>query len=157
MDHVPNFSARPSLTTGSPLAAVANGLLIPLLVQQIAQGRQEDVLPLLSYGAAIWATNVMLFALGYWEFDPRRPVIRLAGGEFARTSHSSDAKPRAVLAGLGTSLRRLPVPVLHYATAFSPTEDMPLLRWAKDGHARSMSSVTGHDRAGHRSRLGLFT
>lgn len=83
------------------------------------------------------------------EVRPRRPLIWLAGGESTRTSRSSDAKPRAVPARLGTLASPTTGTCLFTnATAFSPTDASPLVGWAKDGHACTMSSVPGHDRAG---------
>src|SRR5207249_74237 len=38
-------------------------------------GREEPA-PLLASGGAIWLTNVIAFALWYWEFDRGGPVAR---------------------------------------------------------------------------------
>jgi len=37
-------------------------------------GEQDDAVSLLSSGAAIWTTNIIIFALWYWEFDSGRPA-----------------------------------------------------------------------------------
>src|SRR5580693_2484085 len=88
--------------------------------------------PLLASGAAIWATNVIAFALWYWEFDRGGPVHR-AHGTFQyldflypqmTVDHwvDPDWEPRFV-DYLYLSFTN--------ATAFSPTDVMPLARWAK--------------------------
>ena len=53
-----------------------------------AHGRQTAG-PLLTSGAAIWITNVIAFALWYWEFDRGGPVHRAHGhASSTRTSCS---------------------------------------------------------------------
>jgi uncharacterized membrane protein len=87
---------------------------------------------LLATGAAIWLTNVIVFALWYWEFD--------RGGPVARAAASRDA-PDFLFPQM-TSPELAPVDwepeFVDYlyvsftnAMAFSPTDVMPMSRWAK--------------------------
>lgn len=121
---------RPASILLVAMITVTNAWSAMRLVQQIAQGGQEDALPLLSYGAAI--SNVILFALWYWEFDRGGPLIRASGGrvypDFSflqmqnRELSPPDWEPRFA-DYLYMSFTN--------ATAFSPTDVMPLVRWAK--------------------------
>jgi hypothetical protein len=86
---------------------------------------------LLATGAVVWLGNILAFALLYWLVDgdgPRTRARRPEPVDFAFTQHMSPE-----LAPPGWR----PV-FLHYlhlgftnATAFSPTDVMPLVPWAK--------------------------
>ena len=45
------------------IITVTNAWSAVLRVEQIVQGKQEDALPLLTSGAAIWGTNIIVFGL----------------------------------------------------------------------------------------------
>lgn len=88
---------------------------------------------LLRTGATIWIVNVLVFALWYWEFDrggPRQraePRSRPLDFWFPQMDpevgrHATDWEP-TVVDYLYLSFTN--------ATAFSPTDVMPLSRWAK--------------------------
>jgi hypothetical protein len=87
---------------------------------------------LLSYGAAIWSTNIIVFALWYWELDRGGPVERAK----ASKAYPDFQFPQMLTPGL-TDTRWEPAFVDYLyvsftnATAFSPTDTMPLSRWAK--------------------------
>jgi len=88
--------------------------------------------PLLATGASVWATNVIVFAMWYWEFDRGGPVHR-AHGTF---QHPDLLFPQMTVQELTpTDWEPLFVDYLYMsftnATAFSPTDVMPLARWAK--------------------------
>ncbi|HLI00989.1 MAG TPA: hypothetical protein VKV06_09400, partial [Acidimicrobiales bacterium] len=94
------------------------------------EGQQAG--PLLSTGASIYLTNIIVFALWYWEWDRGGPVARL---------HGERSYPDFLFPQMSTP--HLTVPdwrptFFDYlytsytnATAFSPTDTMPLARWAK--------------------------
>ena len=103
------------------------------LVYQLARGHGGDsAFPLLVNGGAIWLTNVIVFALWYWEFDRGGPAARASARkklpDFVFTQMtapelaSRDWEP-AFLDYLYLSFTN--------ATAFSPTDTLPLSRWAK--------------------------
>lgn len=80
----------------------------------------------------IWITNVIVFALWYWELDRGGPVHRLEASHrrpdflFPQMSTAGATDPRwspNFLDYLYTSFTN--------ATAFSPTDTMPLTSWAK--------------------------
>ena len=88
--------------------------------------------PLFATGASIWATNVIAFALWYWEFDRGGPVHRA----HATLRHPDLMFPQMVSPQLASpDWEPQFVDYLYLAftnaTAFSPTDVMPLARWAK--------------------------
>jgi hypothetical protein len=102
------------------------------LVQQIIQGRQDDAVALLSSGAAIWVTNIILFALWYWEFDRGGPLNRAQG----KAEHPDFSFPQMQNPELSAPHWEPNFPDYLYvsftnACSFSPTDTMPLARWAK--------------------------
>ena len=115
------------------LISVANLTSGVLLIRAILEGRAGSTAgPLLGSGASIWATNVIAFALLYWEFDRGGPVDRAQG-----TTRLPDLLFPQMTAPLLAPPEWEPrfVDYLYMsftnATAFSPTDVMPLARWAK--------------------------
>ncbi|MCE0768496.1 DUF1345 domain-containing protein [Pseudonocardia kujensis] len=115
------------------LLSLANAWSATLLVVGILSGRSgDDAGALLSSGAAIWLTNIIAFGIWYWELDRGGPVSRAHGlrheadFEFVQMQsddpHKREWEPR-FLDYLYVSFTN--------ATAFSPTDTMPLSRWAK--------------------------
>jgi uncharacterized membrane protein len=93
---------------------------------------KEDAAHLLAYGAAIWATNVIVFALWYWEFDRGGPVAR------AKATRPHPDFQFAQMQTPDLSHEHWEPAFFDYlylsftnATAFSPTDTLPLSRWAK--------------------------
>ncbi|MFI5053381.1 MAG: DUF1345 domain-containing protein [Acidimicrobiia bacterium] len=87
---------------------------------------------LLLTGGAIWLTNVIVFALWYWEFDRGGPVAR------ALATHSAPdflfpQMTTPELAPEGWEPEFVDYLYLSFtnAMAFSPTDVMPMSRWAK--------------------------
>jgi uncharacterized membrane protein len=92
----------------------------------------KDPTALLLTGAAIWLTNVIVFALWYWEFDRGGPVARA----HAKREHPDFMFPQMSSPELAPAeWEPAFVDYLYLsftnATAFSPTDVMPLSRWAK--------------------------
>jgi hypothetical protein len=59
------------------LLSVANAWSATLLVIGLVNGQLgQDAGPLLSTGAAIWLTNIIAFAVWYWQFDRGGPAAR---------------------------------------------------------------------------------
>jgi uncharacterized membrane protein len=115
------------ITAANAISAV---LLIKAIVQTLPSTAQAA--PLLASGANIWATNVIAFGLWYWEFDRGGPVRRAEGIRqhpdlmFPQMSSPELAPPDwepHFVDYLYLSFTN--------ATAFSPTDVMPLARWAK--------------------------
>src|SRR5579859_113430 len=115
------------------LMTIANAASGVLLIHTILHGRPlTPAASLLASGASIWATNVIAFALWYWEFDRGGPVSRaLATSRHPDLLFPQMASPE--LAPPDWEPRFVDYLYLSFtnATAFSPTDVMPLARWAK--------------------------
>jgi uncharacterized membrane protein len=115
------------------IASLANIVSVARLVIGLVQGTLgQSAGPLLVYGALIWSTNVIVFGLWYWELDRGGPVERAK----ATRTHPDFQFPQMLTPEL-TDKDWEPqfVDYLYVsftnATAFSPTDTMPLSRWAK--------------------------
>ncbi|MCD2195190.1 hypothetical protein LQ327_17625 [Actinomycetospora endophytica] len=114
------------------MITVTNAWSAVRLVLEIVAGAADDALGLLSSGAAIWATNVIVFGLWYWELDRGGPHTRThVTGLYPDFSFPQDQNPE--LARPGWRPRFVDYLYMSFtnATAFSPTDVMPLARWAK--------------------------
>jgi len=113
----------------------ANAASAVLLIRLILTGAAatSNAGPLLASGAAIWATNVIAFALWYWEFDRGGPVHRAhATYRYLDFLFPQMAMPPE-LVHPDWEPRFADYLYLSFtnATAFSPTDVMPLARWGK--------------------------
>ncbi len=126
------------------LIAAANLSSLVLLVDQLANGATKNGGALLLGAAQVWLTDIIVFALAYWELDRGGPVVRtrmprsqLPPADFrfpqdedhdaidevaARSAAKSDWCPAYV--------DYLYVSVTN-SSAFSPTDTMPLSHRAK--------------------------
>ncbi|MFN8052187.1 MAG: hypothetical protein U0Q22_12155 [Acidimicrobiales bacterium] len=103
-----------------------------ILIRHLLHGQETDATRLLASGAAIWITNVIAFALWYWEFDRGGPGRRSEGVNrypdflFPQMQAEDMAPPEWE-----------PEFVDYFymsftnSTAFSPTDVLPLSQWAK--------------------------
>jgi hypothetical protein len=121
-----------SLTLTS-LLSLANGWSALRLATELVAGHAgEDAAPLLSTGGSIWLTNIIAFALWYWQFDRGGPAAR---------AHARRREPDFCFVQMQNPELAHPdwepgfVDYLYLsftnATAFSPTDVLPLSRWAK--------------------------
>ena len=114
------------MTTGTGLAVIV--LAYDILVA--VRGVTATVL--LGRGAAIWVENVIVFSLWYWQLDRGGPAERAAGSPIP----PSFAFPENATPELAPADWRPAYPDYLYlaytnATAFSPTDTLPVRRWAK--------------------------
>ena len=87
---------------------------------------------LLGRGAAIWVANVIVFSLWYWEFDRGGPAERAAGSPVAPSfAFPENATPELAPAGWRPAYPDYLYLAFTNATAFSPTDTLPVRRWAK--------------------------
>lgn len=123
------------------LGFVVNGVVtagmigsVALLIQGLPEHREKPTELLLS-AAALWATNVLVFALWYWRLDAGGPH-----GRDRRKQHNDGAFlfPQMTLppgSGDGKDWKPNFLDYLFLAfntsTAFSPTDVPVLTRWAK--------------------------
>jgi hypothetical protein len=115
------------------LTSIANAWSSFELIRGLVEGTMgQHARPLLSTGASIWLTNVIVFALWYWEWDRGGPVARAMGGR----PYPDFLFPQMTVDHLAPDDWRPTFADYFYlsytnATAFSPTDVMPLVRWAK--------------------------
>jgi uncharacterized membrane protein len=113
--------------------SIANAWSAVRLAVRVVEGTMgKDATVLLLTGAAIWLTNVIVFSLWYWDLDRGGPVARALATRtnpdflFAQMQAPELAPPDwepGFVDYLYLSFTN--------ATAFSPTDVLPLSRWAK--------------------------
>jgi hypothetical protein len=92
----------------------------------------DDPAELLISAALVWFTNVIVAALWYWEFDRGGPASRANG----RNPYPDFLFPQMTAPDLARKDWEPTFPDYLYlsftnTTAFSPTDVLPLSRWAK--------------------------
>jgi uncharacterized membrane protein len=123
------------------LAMIASLVILLLGIPQ----HREDPRVLLRSAAALWITNVLVFALWYWKLDGGGPTVR---ERRSARLESSFLFPQMVLPeGDDPSWTPHFLDYLFLAfntsTAFSPTDTAVLSRWAKVGMmVQSLISLT---------------
>ena len=117
------------------ILSLANGWSVVRLAIDITQGNKGQTAgQLLITGGVIWLTNVIVFGLWYWEFD--------RGGPVARALNIKNRLPDFQFVQMVSPPEMVPpdweplfIDYLYLAftnaAAFSPTDVMPLSRWAK--------------------------
>jgi hypothetical protein len=120
---------------------VSIALLVDILINPHAPGHAElSAGELLRNGALIWMTNVIVFALWFWEIDGSGPFDR---ARFASAQHFVDpdflfpqmSLDRSRVLGIPGDWKPMFADYLYVsftnALAVSPTDTMPLTRVAK--------------------------
>jgi hypothetical protein len=116
------------------LITAANAISAVVLIRAILEALPNTASagPLLASGASIWATNVIAFGLWYWEFDRGGPVHRAEGTRmFPDLMFPQMATPHLAPRNWRPYFIDYLYLAFTNATAFSPTDVMPLSRWAK--------------------------
>lgn len=115
------------------ILTLANIASLVLLILSLLAGGKSSGRELILAAIQIWLTNVLIFALWYWELD--------RGGPGERPDPDDDQYPDFLFPQMVTPAmapRNWTPLFLDYlyvsftnATAFSPTDTLPLTRWAK--------------------------
>lgn len=114
------------------LIAVANAVSLAALVGSLVNGHEHSGAELLLKGATIWGTNVVAFALWFWELDRGGSLARRqapgppADFQFPQQENHGLAAP-----GWHPRLFDYVYIAFTNAIAFSPTDAMPLSQRAK--------------------------
>ncbi|MHB8682086.1 MAG: hypothetical protein ACYDA2_08335 [Acidimicrobiales bacterium] len=112
------------------LANVVNlGELIHALLYSTRAG--NNGLQLVYASVPIWLTNVLVFGLWYWELDRGGPGARLEGTGQPDFLFPQMANPHCSTEDWTPSFLDYLYVSFTNATAFSPTDTMPLTPWAK--------------------------
>jgi uncharacterized membrane protein len=126
------LSRRFASTAVIALITAANGISIILLVHLLVNGAHTQANLLLKAGIHLWITNVLVFGLWFWQLDgggplERRTIVGCAG-DFL---FPQQAEPERLGAGWRPAFLDYLYVSFTNAAAFSPTDTLPLSRWAK--------------------------
>lgn len=114
------------------LLSLANGVSAGRLINSLLNGHIDDARALLRWGGAIWLTNIVIFALWYWELDRGGPAARAAGDRrYPDLLFTQMATPEVAPPDWEPTFVDYVYLAFTNATAFSPTDVLPLTRWAK--------------------------
>lgn len=115
------------------IVSAANSISLVLLCEQLLRHHAESGPALLGSGLVLWATNVLLFGVWYWFLDRGGPLARAD----AHCPNPPDflfvqmTQPDYAPAGWKPKLVDYLYTSFTNATAFSPTDTMPLSPTAK--------------------------
>ncbi len=114
------------------IVSAANSASIVLLVHLLINGAHANAPTLLRAAVHMWVVNVLLFALWYWQLDGGGPLNRMVCMPHERDFLYPQQTEPALMAG-GWKPKFLDYLYVSFtnASAFSPTDTMPLSRWAK--------------------------
>lgn len=103
------------------------------LVRGILDGSDRDNGPvLLATGGALWVTNVIAFSLWFWLLDRGGPAARASGSPLsAAFAFPENATPELAPPNWWPQYPDYLYLAFTNSTALSPTDTMPLTRWAK--------------------------
>ena len=114
------------------VVSAANAASIILLVHLLINGAHANAPTLLRAAVHMWVVNVLLFALWFWQLDGGGPVARPTCEPTARDFlFPQQAEPTLLEGGWRPMFLDYLYVSFTNATAFSPTDTMPLSRWAK--------------------------
>jgi hypothetical protein len=120
-----------SLATIAVVSA-ANAVSIILLVHLLVNGAAANAPTLLRAAVHMWVVNVLLFGLWYWQLDGGGPIARpstpAAKLDFLFPQHT---EPNLRDSGWRPLFLDYLFVSFTNAAAFSPTDTLPLSRWAK--------------------------
>ena len=109
------------------------GGLVVLMLDIVDEAYADvEATALLGRGAALWVTNVVVFSLWFWEVDRGGAAERAAGSDIPPSfGFPEEAMPE--LAPEGWMPRYPDYLYLSFtnATAFSPTDTLPVRTWSK--------------------------
>jgi hypothetical protein len=124
---------RLSLTLVMALVVVAL-LSTAVLITDLVSGAKvtESASSLLASGALIWLGNSLAFSLLYWLLDSGGPIARYRQERpFPDFAFSQQLSPELAPPGWRPVYVDYLVLGLTTSTAFSPTDVMPMVHWAK--------------------------
>jgi len=114
------------------LVSAANMVSLVLLCHKLLLGGKENGHALILSGIVLWCTNVLLFGLWYWEVDRGGPAARVSDQEgFPDFMFVQMDKTQFAPEGWRPKLIDYLYLSFTNATAFSPTDTMPLTPTAK--------------------------
>ena len=102
------------------------------MIASLVSGNETSGSHLLLKGGTVWLTNVILFGLWFWLFDRGGPVARLEANQ-PPPDFQFPQMENPELAAPGWRPHFVDYMYVSFTNsiAFSPTDAMPLNRWAK--------------------------
>jgi hypothetical protein len=128
-----NWLRRLAITLVGALAIVAVSSTA-VLISDLIRGASvaESAGPLLTSGALIWLGNCLVFALLYWLLDSGGPLARYRGErEYPDFAFSQQMSPELAPPGWKPQFGDYLILGVTTSMAFSPTDVMPMVLWAK--------------------------
>jgi hypothetical protein len=129
------------------LVSAANIASLLLLCHYLLRGSKENGHQLILSGIVLWVTNVLLFGLWYFEVDRGGPVARSCSAEdLPDFLFPQMTDPRWAPEGWTPRLVDYLYVSFTNATAFSPTDTMPLTptaKWMMSGQALAALVTVG--------------
>ena len=114
------------------VVSLANAVLLIAVIISLVQGTEKSGGQLLLKSVTVWTTNVIAFGLWYWAFDRGGPVRRLRPDPPAPDFQFPQMEnPQLAAPGWRPQLLDYLYVSFTNSIAFSPTDAMPLSRWAK--------------------------
>jgi uncharacterized membrane protein len=113
------------------IVSAANAASIILLVHLLVNGAAANASTLLRAAVHMWVVNVLLFALWYWQLDGGGPLARPTCKPVDRDFLFPQQTEPVLAAGWRPMFLDYLYVSFTNASAFSPTDAMPLSRWAK--------------------------
>jgi hypothetical protein len=116
------------------IVSIANAVALAFLIHfLVVGGSHVQGRPLLIGGAQVWWTNVIVFALWFWELDGGGPPARLRAPEAPRDfAFVQMTDPEVAAPRWRPHFADYFYVSYTNASAFSPTDTMPLSRTAKE-------------------------
>ena len=131
--HMQSSRLRAAIVGLVGLVSLTTLISLILLARFLLDGSHARGHALLFAGAVLWLTNVLIFGIWYWELDRGGPARRLAHGN--PSTRPDFLFPQMAQPGLAPGWRPGFVDYLYTsytnATAFSPTDTLPLTPLAK--------------------------
>jgi len=126
------------------LLLAANQVALVSLITDLLNSNEQDAGGILLMSLQVWTTNVIAYAIVYWEVDRGGPVVRrreprseLPPASFRFPQDEDHDAIDEVAVGSSKAADWTPefFDYLYFSSsnsmAFSPTDTMPLARWAK--------------------------
>jgi hypothetical protein len=114
------------------VVSFANALLLLAVIASLVSGNERSGAQLLLKAITVWTTNVVAFGLWYWAFDRGGPVRRLRPDQPPPDFQFPQMEnPQLAAPGWQPQLVDYLYVSFTNSIAFSPTDSMPLSRWAK--------------------------
>ncbi|MGH2470696.1 MAG: DUF1345 domain-containing protein [Chloroflexota bacterium] len=113
------------------VVTVANFFALGQLIDRLLHGSRAEGTELVLAAVQIWLTNVLVFALWFWELDRGGPGERRRQEQDADFLFPQMMTPGARKEGWKPGFVDYLYVSFTNAMAFSPTDTMPLSKWAK--------------------------